>query len=96
MRNSHLLLPCVTDIVTPVFVHVFRLVHFRFSSRGLTLFQKGVTYSGCKIYNHLPPQIKKNSTNVALFKTTLKKFLLQYVFYSVDEYYQQNYNDYDC
>jgi len=66
------------------------------SSTGLTLVQKGVAYSGCKIYNHLPPQIKKTSNNVALFKTTLKKFLLQYVFYSVDEYYQQNYNDYDC
>jgi hypothetical protein len=60
---------------------------------GLTLVQKGVAYSGCKIYNHLPPQIKEISNNVALFKTTLKKFLLQHVFYSVDEYYQQNYND---
>jgi hypothetical protein len=65
-------------------------------STGLTLVQKGVAYSGCKIYNHLPPQIEKISNNVALFKTTLKKFLLQYIFYSVDEYYQQNYNDYDC
>ena len=52
--------------------------------------------TGCKIYNHIPPQIKKISNNVALFKTKLKKFLLQYIFYSVDEYYQQNYNDYDC
>ena len=26
----------------------------------------------------------------------MKKFLLQYVFYSIGEYYQQNYNDYDC
>ena len=63
---------------------------------GLTLVQKCVAYSGCKIYNHLPPQIKKISTNAALFKTTLKKFLLHYVFYSVHEYYQQNYNDYAC
>ena len=63
---------------------------------GRTLVQKGVAYSGCKIYNHLPPQIKKISNNVALFKNTLKKLLLQYIFYSVDEYYQQNYNDYDC
>ena len=45
---------------------------------------------------HLPPQIKKISNNVALFKTMLKKFLLQYVFYSADEYYQQNYKEYDC
>jgi hypothetical protein len=63
---------------------------------GLTLIQKRVAYSGCKIYNHLPSQIKEISTNAALFKTMLKKFLLQYVFYSVDEYYQQNYNDYAC
>ena len=62
---------------------------------GLTLVQKGVAYSGCKIYNHLPIQIKNISNNVPLFKSKLKKFLLQYVFYSVNEYYQQNYNDYD-
>jgi len=61
----------------------------------LTLVQKGVAYSGCKIYNHLPPQFKNISNNVALFKSKLKKFLLRYAFYSVDEYYQQNYNDYD-
>ena len=64
-------------------------------STGLTLVQKGVAYSGCKIYNHLPSQIKKNSNNVALYITTLKKFLLQYIFYSVDENYQQNCKDYD-
>ena len=62
---------------------------------GLTLVQKGVAYSGCKIYNHLPLQIKNISNKVPLFKSKLKKFLLRYVFYSVDEYYQQNYNDYD-
>ena len=61
---------------------------------GLTLVQKGVAYSGCKIYNHLPLQIKNILNNVPLFKSKLKKFLLWYVFYSVDEYYQQNYNDY--
>jgi hypothetical protein len=59
---------------------------------GLTLVQKGVANSECKIYNHLPSQIKNVLNNVALFKSTLKKLLLQYVFYSVDEYYQQNYS----
>jgi hypothetical protein len=54
---------------------------------GLTLVQKGIA---CKIYNHLPLQIKNMSNNVALFISTLKKFLLQYVFYRTDEYYQQN------
>jgi len=47
---------------------------------SLTLVQKGVAYSGCKIYNHLPPQIKNISNNVALFKSKLKKYLTQYVF----------------
>ena len=70
--------------------------NLHFSSTGLTLVQKGVTKSGCKIYNHLPTQTKNISANVALFRTTLKEFLLQYVFCSFDEYYQQNYNDYDC
>ena len=77
-------------------IHTWYNDNLHLSSTGLTLVQKGVAYSGCKIYNHLPPQNKKKLNNVALFKTVLKKFLLQYVFYSVDEYYQQNYNDYDC
>ena len=77
-------------------IHTWYNDNLHLSSTGLTLVQKGVAYSGCKIYNHLPPQNKKKLNNVALFKTVLKKFLLQYVFYSVDEYYQQNCNDYDC
>jgi len=60
---------------------------------GLTSVQKGVTYSGCKIYNHLPVHIKNSSNNIPLFKKLLKKLLLQYVFYSVDKYYQQNFDD---
>jgi len=62
---------------------------------GLTLVQKGVAYCGCKIFKHLPPQIKNILNNVPLFKSKLKKLLLRYVFYSVDEYYQQNYKDYE-
>lgn len=74
-------------------------IHTRHSSdlhlpqTGLTLVQKGVAYSGCKIYNHLPLHIKNISNNVPLFKSLLKNLLLQYAFYSVDEYYQTNFND---
>ena len=64
-------------------------------STSLALVQKGVLYSGCKIYNHLPLKIKNTSNNVTLFKSTLKKFLFQHMFYSLDEYYQLTYNDYD-
>ena len=60
---------------------------------GLTMVQKGVAYSGCKIYNHLPAHIKNTSNNIPLFKKLLKR-LFQYVFYSVDEYYQQKFDDY--
>jgi len=38
-------------------------------------------------------KVQKYSWNVPLFKSLLRKLLLQYVFYSVDEYYQQNFND---
>jgi hypothetical protein len=62
---------------------------------GLTMVQKGVAYSRCKIYNHLPLHIKNISNNVPLFKSILRKLLLQYVFYSVDEYYQQNFKDFN-
>jgi len=34
-----------------------------------------------------------SSLDIPLFKKLLKKLLLQYVFYSVDEYYQQNFDD---
>ena len=57
--------------------------------------QKAVAYSECKIYNHLAVHIKTTSNNIPLFKKLLKRLLFQYAFYSVDEYYQQNYNDYD-
>ena len=57
-------------------------------SVSVSLVQKGILYSGCKIYNHLPSNIKNLSNNVTLFKSTLKKLLIQYMFYSLDEYYQ--------
>ena len=77
-------------------IHTHHSDNLHLSQTGLTLVQKGVAYYGCKIYNHLPLHIKKISNNVPLFKSILKKLLLQYVFYSVDEYYQQSFGDYVC
>ena len=74
-------------------IHTRHSDNLHLPQTGLTLVQKGVAYSGCKIYNHLPLHIKNISDNVPLFKSILKKLLLQYVFYSTDEYYQQNFND---
>jgi hypothetical protein len=44
----------------------------------LTVFQKGVWYSGIKIYNHLPPALKQLSHDIPKFKTALKRFLLRF------------------
>jgi len=41
----------------------------------LTKYKKGVYYSGIKIFNHLPQNIKKLSWNVKKFKLALKGFI---------------------
>jgi hypothetical protein len=41
---------------------------------NLTLFQKGVQFSGIKLFNHLPPKIKNLSNEINLFKPALKDF----------------------
>jgi hypothetical protein len=56
-------------------------------STNLTLVQRGVMYSGSKIYSHLPLSIKAHSNNAKRFKATLKRYLVEHSFYSVDEYY---------
>ena len=53
----------------------------------LTKYQKGVYYSGIKIFNHLPQNIKNLSWNVNKFKLALKRFLLMGSFYKLDEYF---------
>jgi len=57
-------------------------------STNLTLVQKGVLYSGSKIYNHLPSNIKVLSNDAKCFKSTLKSYLIEHTFYSRDEFYQ--------
>jgi hypothetical protein len=53
---------------------------------NLTIYQKGTYYSGIKIFNNLPLQIKKVADNQRKFKTALKNFLHTYSFYSTEEY----------
>lgn len=55
---------------------------------NLTLFQKGVLYSGCKIYNKLPPYIKSLSNDLKRFKSSLKGYLMERTLYSIDEFHQ--------
>jgi len=55
---------------------------------NLTIYQKGVYYSGIKIYNHhLPTAIKDLSDDKNNFKLALKRYLLHNSFYSLEEYF---------
>jgi hypothetical protein len=55
---------------------------------NLTLVQKGVLYSGSKIFNHLPIHIKTFTGDLKLFKSKLKTFFFFLSLYSLEEYYQ--------
>ena len=55
---------------------------------NLTIFQKGVLYSGCKIYNKVPPHIKDLLNDLKCLKSTHKGFLMEHTLYSTDEFYQ--------
>jgi hypothetical protein len=53
---------------------------------NLTVFQKGVHYLGTKVFNSLPSSIRNLAHDVKHFKTVLKRLLLLYSFYSLEEY----------
>ena len=59
---------------------------------NLTLSQKGPYFSGIKLFNHLPPQIKWLAEEEKLFKPALKSLLLFHSFYSLEEYLDTNLN----
>jgi hypothetical protein len=54
---------------------------------NLAMYQKGVYYSGIKIYNHLPTAIKDLSGDKNKFKLALKRYRLHNSFYSLEEYF---------
>jgi hypothetical protein len=54
---------------------------------NLTKAQKAVSYSGIKVFNNLPHNIKSLSNNPNKFKHALRSFLLVGSFYSLDEYF---------
>jgi len=56
----------------------------------LNIYQKGVYYSGIKIFNSLPQDIKMYIDNPRTFKKAVKKFLYTNSFYSLNEYYDNN------
>jgi hypothetical protein len=58
-------------------------------STQLNLYQKGVFYSGIKMYNNLPSSIKDLSHDIKQFKQALKGFI-QSNSYSLEEYFNFN------
>ena len=53
----------------------------------LTKYQNGVHYAGIRVFNHLPTSIKSTVNETKVFKKTLKRFLLDNSFYSMDEFF---------
>jgi hypothetical protein len=51
-------------------------------------YQKGVYYSGVKVFNMLPSYIKTEFENPNKFKVILQKFLYENSFYSLDEHFE--------
>jgi hypothetical protein len=52
---------------------------------NLTIYQKGPCYSGMKIFNNLPLEIKNVAGKQKKFKIALKKILYTYSFYTLEE-----------
>ena len=57
---------------------------FHLPSSHLNLFQRGVYYSGVKMYNHLSLSIKDLSHDTKRFKQALKGFIQSNSFYSLE------------
>ena len=60
------------------------------SQANLNTYQKGTYYSGIKIFNNLPLEIKNVTGNQKKFKIALKKCLYTYSLYAMDEYLSQS------
>jgi hypothetical protein len=56
----------------------------------LNIYQKGVYYSGIKIFGSLPRDIKTYIDNPRTFKKAVEKFLYTNSFYSLNEYCDSN------
>jgi hypothetical protein len=64
--------------------------NFHLPITDLTIYQKVAYYTGIKIFNYLPTHIKNVANEIQVFKRTLKIFLPDNSFYSIDEYFNAN------
>jgi hypothetical protein len=57
---------------------------------NLSVYQKGTYYTGIRVFNSLPFQIKELCHNINQFKYALKNVLYFHSFYILDEYFSCN------
>ena len=55
----------------------------------LAMYQKGVYYSGIKVFNDLPRALNDIASKPGKFRSALKKFLQTHSFYSLDEFFDK-------
>jgi len=55
-------------------------------STHLSIVQRGVIYSGSKIFNSLPTHIKSHAGNSRSFMRIIKKYLIENVIYNLEEF----------
>jgi hypothetical protein len=56
----------------------------------LAMYQKGVYFTGIKLFNNLPPEIKETVGSPKQFKISLRRYLVAHCFYDLEEYYSVN------
>jgi hypothetical protein len=56
----------------------------------LTLYQKGVYFTGIKLFNNLPHEIKEIVKIAKQFKISLRRYLITHCFYDLDEHCSVN------
>ena len=62
------------------------------SSLLFSVFQYGVYYTGVKIFNNLPLELKQLIKSPMKFKVAIRKNLDSHCFYTVDEFFNLNWN----
>jgi hypothetical protein len=62
-------------------------INLYFPTSSLTLYQNGVYYTGIKIFNKLPSELKELVQMPNIFKRPLRRYLVLHCFYKVEELY---------
>jgi hypothetical protein len=68
-------------------IHTRRKNYLHLPQVSLAMYQKGVYYSGIKLFNGLPKAIKDISSKAEKFKIAPKHYLLTQPFYSLNEFF---------